>query len=142
MRHVPRTHRNDLDWLINIVDGPNKDPGLKLKYINTKDQVADIFTKGLFTSAQWHHLVFLSGIAPSKCLIKDIPVENLSDISNEKGVAACSITVIDGGARAIGPHASPSAQHAHEHMTHDTSDPVHVSEHNGDTPQTENKIWQ
>ena len=51
MRHVPRTHRIDLDWLINIMDGPNQDPRIKFKYINTKQQVADIFTKGLFTSA-------------------------------------------------------------------------------------------
>ena len=33
MRHVPRTHRIDLDWLFDVM---REDPGLKLKYINTK----------------------------------------------------------------------------------------------------------
>jgi hypothetical protein len=55
MRHVPRTHRIDLDWLFDVM---REDPGIKLKYINTKNQVADIFTKGLFTAQQWSHSVF------------------------------------------------------------------------------------
>ncbi len=45
MRHVPRTHRIDLDWLFDLM---REDSSLKLKYKNTKSQVADIFTKGLW----------------------------------------------------------------------------------------------
>jgi len=63
LRHVPRTHRIDLDWLFTVM---REDPGLKLKYINTKDQVADLFTKGLFTSQLWSHLTLLSGISHSR----------------------------------------------------------------------------
>ena len=63
LRHVPRTHRIDLDWLFYIL---REDPGLKIKYISTKDQVADIFTKGLFTAQFWSHLTLLSGISHSR----------------------------------------------------------------------------
>ena len=60
MRHVTRTHRIDLDWLFNVI---REDPGVSIKYINTKKQVADIFTKGSFTSQQFLELFFLCCIA-------------------------------------------------------------------------------
>ena len=50
LRHVTRTHRIDLDWLFEVL---REDPGVNIKYINTKRQVADIFTKGQFTSQQF-----------------------------------------------------------------------------------------
>ena len=43
MRHVARTHRVDLDWLFERV---RTGPGILIKCINTKDQIADILTKG------------------------------------------------------------------------------------------------
>ena len=46
MRHVSRTHRVALDWLF---DRMNLDPKIKLKYIDNKNQLADILTKGNFT---------------------------------------------------------------------------------------------
>ncbi len=55
-RHVPRTHRINLDWLIERI---STDPGIRLKYINTKRQAADILTKGVFTAAQFEVLVML-----------------------------------------------------------------------------------
>ena len=39
MRHVSRNHRVALDWLFNL------DPKTKSKYIDTKNQLADILTK-------------------------------------------------------------------------------------------------
>ena len=45
MRHVSRTHRVALDWLF---DGINLDPKIQIKYIDTKNQLADILTKGKF----------------------------------------------------------------------------------------------
>ena len=33
LRHVPRTHRIDLDWLFEII---KNDPGINIKYISTK----------------------------------------------------------------------------------------------------------
>ena len=45
MRHVSRTHRVALDWLFDRV---NLDPKIQIKYIDTKNQLADILTKGNF----------------------------------------------------------------------------------------------
>ena len=46
MRHVSRTHRVALDWLFDRI---NLDPKIQIKYIDTKNQLADILTKGNFT---------------------------------------------------------------------------------------------
>ena len=46
MRHVSRTHRVALDWLFDRID---LDPKIQIKYIDTKNQLADILTKGNFT---------------------------------------------------------------------------------------------
>ena len=62
-RHVPRTHRIDLDWLLEVI---REDPGICIKYINTKMQVADVFTKGQFTTQQWQHLSFMCMIAKTR----------------------------------------------------------------------------
>ena len=43
MRHVPRTHRVALDWLF---DRSNLDSKIQIKYIDTKNQLADMLTKG------------------------------------------------------------------------------------------------
>ena len=42
MRHVSRTHRVALDWLFDRI---NLDPKIQFKYIDTKNQLADILTK-------------------------------------------------------------------------------------------------
>ena len=46
MRHVSRTHRVALDWLFDRI---NLDPKIQIKYIDTKNQLADMLTKGNFT---------------------------------------------------------------------------------------------
>ena len=46
MRHVSRTHRVALDWLFDRIDLDSK---IQIKYIDTKNQLADILTKGNFT---------------------------------------------------------------------------------------------
>ena len=46
MRHVSRTHRVALDWLF---DRTNLDPKIQIEYIDTKNQLADILTKGNFS---------------------------------------------------------------------------------------------
>ena len=45
MRHVSRTHRATLDWLFDRI---NLDPKIQIKYIDTKNQLADILDKGEF----------------------------------------------------------------------------------------------
>ena len=61
MRHVSRTHRVALDWLFDRI---NLDPKVQIKYIDTKNQLADILTKGNFTRDEWNHLLTLFNIKP------------------------------------------------------------------------------
>ena len=60
MRHVSRTHRVALDWLFDRI---NLDPKIQIKYIDTKNQHADILTKGNFTRDEWNHLLTLFNIS-------------------------------------------------------------------------------
>ena len=60
MRHVSRTHRVALDWLFDRI---NLDPKIQIKYIDTKNQLADILTKGNLTRDEWNHLLTLSNIS-------------------------------------------------------------------------------
>ena len=60
MKHVSRAHRVALDW---IFDRINLDPKIKIKYIDTKNQLADILTKGKFTRYEWNHLLCLFNIS-------------------------------------------------------------------------------
>ena len=62
MRHVSRTHRVALDWLFNQI---NLDPKIQIKYIDTKNQLADMLTKENFTRDEWNHLVCLFSISHS-----------------------------------------------------------------------------
>ena len=60
MRHVSRTHRVALDWLFDRI---NLDSKIQIKYIDTKNQLADILTKGNFTRDEWNHLLTLFNIS-------------------------------------------------------------------------------
>ena len=60
MRHVSRTHRVALDWLFDRI---NLDPKIQIKYIDTKNQLADILTKGNFTRDEWNHLLCFFNIS-------------------------------------------------------------------------------
>ena len=55
IRHVSRNHRVALDWSFDRI---NLDPKIKIKYIDTKNQLADILTKGNFARDEWNHLLF------------------------------------------------------------------------------------
>ena len=61
MRHVSRTHRVALDWLFDRI---NLDSKIQIKYIDTKNHLADILTKGNFTCDEWDHLLNLFNISP------------------------------------------------------------------------------
>ena len=68
MRHVSRTHRVALDWLFDRI---NLDPKIQIKHIDTKNQLADILTKGNFTRDEWNHLLCLfntSHFSSTNCL--------------------------------------------------------------------------
>ena len=54
-RHVSRTHRVAFDWLFDRI---NFDRKIQIRYIDTKNQLADMQTKGNFTRDEWNHLSF------------------------------------------------------------------------------------
>ena len=56
MRHVSRTHRVAVGWLFDRI---NLDPKIKIKYIDTKNQLAD----RNFTRDEWNHLLCLFNIS-------------------------------------------------------------------------------
>ena len=60
MRHVSRTHRVALDWLIDRI---NLDSKIRIKYTDTKNQLADMLTKGNFRRDEWNHLLCLVNIS-------------------------------------------------------------------------------
>ena len=60
MRHVSRTHRVALDWLFDRI---NLDPKIQIKHIDTKNELADMLTKGNFTRDEWDHLLCLFNIS-------------------------------------------------------------------------------
>ena len=60
MRHFSRTHRVALDWLFDRI---NLDSKIQVKYIDTKNQLADILTKGKCTRDEWNHLLCLFNIS-------------------------------------------------------------------------------
>ena len=60
MRHASRTHRVALDWLFDRI---NLDSKIQIEYIDTKNQLADILTKGNFTRDEWNHLLCLFNIS-------------------------------------------------------------------------------
>ena len=59
-RHVSRTHRVALDWLFDRI---NLDSKIQIRYIDTKNQLADILTKGNFTRDEWNHFLCLFNIS-------------------------------------------------------------------------------
>ena len=70
LRYVPRTHKIDLDWLFERFA---KDSGIKIRYVNTKDQIADIFTKGMFTAMQFQVLF-------RACMLGPLQITNQTNI--------------------------------------------------------------
>ena len=46
LRHVSRTHRVALGWLVDRI---HLDPKIQINYVDTKNQLADILTRGNFT---------------------------------------------------------------------------------------------
>ena len=65
LRYVPRTQKIDLDWLFERM---REDPALSIKYVGTKEQIADIFTKGNFSSDTWCNLCRLAQIGSPESL--------------------------------------------------------------------------
>ena len=60
LRHLPRTHRIDVHWLFEVCSHPR----VRMVYVNTKQQVADLMTKALNKPEVWHHLLDIAQIRP------------------------------------------------------------------------------
>ena len=88
MRHVSRTHRVALDWLFERI---NLDPKIQIKYIDTKNQLADILTKGNFTRDEWNHLLCLFNISHfSFTVCSETKAKRLQQDSGQERVTAKS----------------------------------------------------
>ena len=109
LRHASRTHRVALDWLFDRI---NLDPKIHIKYIDTKNQLADMLTKGKFRRDEWNHLLCLFNIShfssthcsevmskrtrkesgEERVTAKSRPMTNLIARSSERAPAALSST--------------------------------------------------
>ena len=88
MRHVSRTHRVAIDWLFDRI---NLDPKIQIKYIDTKNQLADILTKGNFTRDEWNHLLSLFNISHfSSTICSEAMAKKIQQDSGEERVTAKS----------------------------------------------------
>ena len=88
MRHVSRTHRVALDWLFDRI---NLDPKIQIKYIDTKNQLADFLTKGNFTRDEWNHLLSFFNINHFSCTVcSETMAKRLQQDSGEERVTANS----------------------------------------------------
>ena len=84
----PRTHRVALDWLFDRI---NLDPKIQIKYIDTKNQLADKLTKGNFTRDEWNHLLCLfnmSHFISAEC--SDVMSKRTQEDAGEERVTAKS----------------------------------------------------
>ena len=92
MRHVSRTHRVALDWLFDRI---NLDPKMQIKYIDTKNQLADILTKGNFTRDEWNHLLCLFNINHFSSTVCSCNVESDLNKIQEKNESHSRIKTYD-----------------------------------------------
>ena len=88
MRHVSRTHRVALDWLFDRI---NVDPKIQIKYIDTKNQLADMLTNGNFPREKWNHLLCLFNISLfSSTNCSGVMSKRMQEESGEERVTAKS----------------------------------------------------
>ena len=87
LRHVSRTHRVALDWFDLI----NLDPNNQIKYIDTKNRLADILIKGNSTPDKWNHLLCLFNISHfSSTVCSEVMSKRTQQESGEERVTAKS----------------------------------------------------
>ena len=88
MRHVSRTHRVALDWSFDRI---NLDTKIQIKYIDTKNQLADILTKGNITRDECNHLLCLFNISHfSSTVCSETMAKRSQQESGEERVTAKS----------------------------------------------------
>ena len=84
-----RTHRVALDWLFGRI---NLDPKIQVKYIDAKNQLADILTKGNLTRDEWNHLCVFFKHSSHFCFINcsEVMSKRTQKDSGEERVTAKS----------------------------------------------------
>ena len=109
MRHVSRTHRVALDWFFDRI---NLDPKVQIKYIDTKNQLADMLTQVNFTRDEWNHLSCLFNISHfSSTVCSEVMSKRTQQESGEERVTVKSMPMMSLIARApsnLSPSASES----------------------------------
>ena len=60
LRHLPRTHRIDAQWLFEVCANRR----VRMLYVNTKQQIADLITKSFNNLQIWEHLLDIAQIRP------------------------------------------------------------------------------
>ena len=120
LRHVSRTHRVALDWLFDRI---NLDPKIQIKYIDTKNQLTDILTKGNFTRDKWNHLLCLFNISHfSSTVCSDTMAKRSQHDSGEERVTAKSRPMMNLIARAPS-HVSSSTSVSPVKRSYGSQDP-------------------
>ena len=88
LRHVSRTHRVALDWLFDRI---NLHPKIQIKYIDTKNQLADILTKRNVTRDEWNLLLSLFNICHFGSTVRSAAMaKRIQQESGEERVTAKS----------------------------------------------------
>ncbi len=90
LRHLHRTHRVAVDWIYDMI----KANWVVLEHVNTKVQIADIFTKAIVKSESWLRLTDLaqiravkSGKPPVIDLVKKPKKKKIDSDSNREQVS-------------------------------------------------------
>ena len=108
MRHVSRTHRVAFDWLFDRI---NLDPKIQIKYIDTKNQLADMLTNRNFTRDEWNHLLCLFNISRfSSTVCSDAMSKRKQKESGEERVTAKSRRMMSLIARALSTLSSSASE--------------------------------
>ena len=120
VRHVSRTHRVALDWLFDRI---NLDTKIQIKYIDTKNQLADILTKGNFTRDEWNHFLCLFNISHfSSTVCSETMAKRSQQDSGEERVTAKSRPMMSLIARVLS-HVSSSTSVSPEKRSYGSQDP-------------------
>ena len=94
MGHVARTHRVNLDWLLerSIID-----PCVYCRYIDTKTQIADLLAKPNFTVSDWCNLcsLFRLGAPPAATMTEHEFVSKLIATTTSSTVSSSTTSVRD-----------------------------------------------
>ena len=108
LQYMCRTQRIDIDWLWERL---RNEPGVCLRYVNTLRQIADMFTKGLFSKAQWFALLELARIGPNKNIIKGLSSTDKTHVTDTSLSLVVPTPIAKGGEVAILQPVTPKKKH-------------------------------